>query len=905
MSLGPPPRRLVKRLKNTASAVLAGSLVLAVTTVMSSVPAHHSSLLVLAAATGSNTDRVNPMIGTAGADPTEYGGMIPSVAPPFAMTRWSPATRDNYVSRLPYHHNDTTISGFIGTHQPAIWMGDYGYVEAMPGIGDVHTTAKSRALPFSHSSEQSSPSRYSVELQAGGGKTMQVDLTGTSRVGYLRTSYPADSAANLQIEATRNGITGRVHIDPDRREISGYNPDRQDSNLGPSRAPGFKGYFVARFDTPFESFGTSTDGDLHDGENERTAAGLAAYVRFSAGTRQAQVRIGTSFISEDQARANLDKEIPDGRSFDDTANQLNAAWADKLDRVDIEGASSDQLATFYTAMYHALQYPSEMSENGRYYSAYDDTVHSGSSYTSYSIWDTFRAENAFLTLFAPERIDGMVTSMLQDYRESGWLPMWKNPAETNIMIGSYADSLIAEAIAKGFTGFDRNLAYEAVRKDAMTPPDRDTQLKFSDREEGTPAEARAGLTTYLEKGWVAADRTSESASRTLANAYTDWAVSKVADAVGQSADAAMFRQRSGNYRNLYNPQTGFMQARNYDGSWAEDGFTEGDKWVYSFDVMHDVNGLESLMGHDHFVNLLDQDFAAGHIDHTNEPSHHLSYLYDYVGQPYKTQQHVRQLARDNYANRPDGLSGNDDCGQMSAWYLLSAIGVYSVNPASGQYAIGSPFFDKVTLRLPGSSRPLVISSPGNADNRPYVSAVSLDGNAVTTPFLSQSDLVNGGELKFDLSDSPQSWGAGTSGPTNVARGKPVTMLNGDPADEWGNPVSQAVDGSTATYAQSTTNQPWSLQVDLVNSTSIDHVAVDPDQENYPTAYDIEVSGNGTDWSTVASVSDGKGQARTLNFDRTDARYVRLDVHRWESSKTGQPATDYGWALDEFSVYQAA
>ncbi|GAA4527702.1 GH92 family glycosyl hydrolase [Amycolatopsis samaneae] len=706
----------------------------------------------------SNVDLVNPMIGTTGADPSEYGGMIPSTAPPFAMTRWSPMTRENRVSRLPYHHDDTKITGFIGTHQPAIWMGDYGYVSGMPGIGEVKPGTDARAMPFSRADEKASPQKYTVKMRAGDGKTIGAELTGTSRVGIMRFGFPADSAPNFVLDATRAGITGGVAIDPARREITGYNPDRQDSKLGPFKAPRFKGYFVASFDTPFTGYGTSTGATLHEGERARTDAGLGAFVRFPSSARRVQVRIATSFISVEQARENLDREAPDPRGFDRVAARTKAAWSEKLDRVDIEGATPDQLATFYTGMVHALQYPSEMSEYGRYYSAYDDRVHKGTSYTSYSLWDTFRAENAFLTLFAPERVDDMVTSMLQDYREGGWLPMWKNPAETNIMVGTNADSIIAEAIAKGFTGFDRNLAYEAVRKDATTPPDRDTELRFSDREEGTPVEARAGLTTYKRNGWVANDRTAEAGSRTLDYAYEDWAVAQAAKALGKTDDAKFFLDRSKNYRTVYNASTGFMQARNFDGSWADGGWTEGDQWVYSFDVMHDVPGLISLMGKERFLALLDRHFAGGHNNHTNEPSHHIGYLYDYAGRPWQTQERVRSIAAANYANRPDGLTGNDDCGQMSAWYLLSSLGIYPVNPASDQYAVGSPFFTKVTLRLPGTRRPLVVSSPGNAADRPYVESLRLNGKPVTQPLLSQRDLTGGGELRFTMSAVPKPWG---------------------------------------------------------------------------------------------------------------------------------------------------
>ncbi|MFE0376708.1 GH92 family glycosyl hydrolase [Streptomyces inhibens] len=712
----------------------------------------------------SNVDLVNPLIGTTGKSSTEYGGMIPSTAPPFGMTRWSPMTRDNHVGRAPYHLNDPKITGFIGTHQPAIWMGDSGYVVGMPGVGTVKTATSDRGLTFRHADEKASPERYTVDMNAGPGQTLKTEMTATSRVGVLRMSYPQDAESNFVLQATRSGVTGHVRIDPDAQEITGYNPDRQDKGLGPFKAPNFKGYFAARFDTPFASYGTATSAAQHEGQADRTDSDVSAYVRFPSGTRTVQVRIATSFISVDQARANLAAEVPDDQTFEETVGKTRAQWNQKLNRVLLQGATPDQRAIFYTAMYHALQYPSEMSEHGRYYSAYDDKVHSGVSYTGYSLWDTFRAENTFLTLFAPERIDGMVTSMLQDYQQGGWLPMWKNVTETNIMVGTNADSVIAEAIAKGFTGFDRKLAYEAVYKDAMTPPDKDTELDYHDRQPNTPVEARAGLTTYKQKGWVAADRTAEAGSRTLDYAYEDWAVAQVAKSVRHSDDADFFLRRSKNYKKLFNSSTGLMQARNFDGSWANGSFTEGDKWVYTLDVLHDIPGLIALKGGgEKFASWLDEYFAGGHNNHTNEPSHHAPYLYDYAGQPWKTQEQVRRITDANYANRPDGLSGNEDCGQMSAWYVLSALGIYPVNPASDQYAVGSPFFDRAVLHLPAASRPLVISAPGAASKQ-YVQALSLNGRNITQPFLSHGDLLRGGRLHFTMNSAPQSWAAASPTP---------------------------------------------------------------------------------------------------------------------------------------------
>ncbi|MFJ1707650.1 GH92 family glycosyl hydrolase [Kitasatospora sp. NPDC088346] len=494
--------------------------------------------------------------------------------------------------------------------------------------------------------------------------------------------------------------------------------------------------------------------------------------------------------------------------------------------------------------------------------------------------------------------------------------------ETNIMVGTNADSIIAEAVNKGFHGFDLDLAYQAVRKDATTPPDKDATTWYGDRQEGTPVEARAGLTTYLKNGWVAADKTAEAGARSLDYAYEDWAVAQVARAASHGADAATFLDRSRNYTKLFNATTGFMQARKLDGSWADGAWTEGDQWVYTNGVLHDVPGLIALKGGDaSYSAWLDTYFAGGHNNHTNEPSHHVPYLYDYAGRPWRTQQLVRQIAAKNYHNAPGGLSGNDDCGQMSAWYLFSVMGFYPVNPASDQYAVGSPFFEKVTVDLPGTSRPLVISAPAAAGS-PYVQALSLNGKKITKPFLSHRDLTGGGDLAFTMNSAPQAWGASTTPPeppvANLALDRPVQMLNGTPAAEWGKPAGKAVDGDPSTMAQSTTGAPWSLRVDLGTTATVGRAVVDPDWENYPVSYDVKVSTDGTAWTTVvgqasAGGTDGCaghgvatcGQSRTHTFTPVRARYVLLSVNNWTNARTGKPADDYGWALREFEVYPAA
>jgi len=696
---------------------------------------------------------VNPYIGS-GSGSIGYGGTMPFVTPPFGMTDWTPQTRQNRLSVTSYKYEDSTISGFIGTHQPAIWMGDYGYVTVVPEVDRLKIDPQDRQLPFRHEDETAKPDYYAVTMDAGDSRTLRTEMTATERCGYMRFTFPANTSSLIVIEASRPDIAGFSKVDTARREITGYNPARTDSGLGPLKLSNFKGYFVVQFRKAFTSSGTygPTERDPH--------SATGAYARFTTRDEEViEVRIGTSFIGVEQARQNLEQEIPRW-DFDRTRRELHAKWQKKLDMLSVEGASDDQRKSIYTALYHALLYPRVFSEYGRYYSAFDDTVHTGVSYTAYSIWDTFRAEFSLLTLVAPERIDGMVEALLQNYKEGGWMPKWPNPSYTNIMIGTHADSLVAEAMNKGFRGFNYDLAWDAVYKDAMTPPDGDTTRRWSDREPHTPYEARAGLTYSKVLGFVPNDKTAEAASSTLEDAYDDWCVAQVAKKLGKVEQYKFFLNRSHNYKNIYNPATGFMQARNQDGSWApvNEGWTEGDKWVYTWAVMHDLPGLLQLMGRERYNAELDEHFRGGHNQHNNEPSHHYGYLYDYSGEPWKTQAKVRAIAAAEYANLPSGIDGDDDCGQMSAWYLFTAMGFYPVNPASGDYMMGSPLFQKMSLNL-ANGRRFTVAALHNSATNVYIQSAELNGRPLTIPVLRYRDILTGGLLVLTMGPEPSPWAA--------------------------------------------------------------------------------------------------------------------------------------------------
>lgn len=793
---------------------------------------------------------VNPKIGTYGLSPNGNGGMIPSVSVPFGMTRWTPQTRENYISQAPYHDADEYIHGFQATHQPAIWMGELGQVVLTPGWGsEVKPLFEQRGLAFRKRDEIATPYVYEILLDAnttgehgweltegaagegpvpGGAGTVpddvrdgangrilkreleleteptsyecgiRVAMSGNAHTSYLRLDFEQGGSTAIEndlqpyvfVQVSRQNWTGKVQIDPQNREIAGSNPQRQDYRLGPDKPASFRGYFVSRFSEPFESYGTTLGGDISHGAVRATGETLGAYVRFRSDTKRVEVRTGVSFVSVEQARKNLDIEVPDGTSFEDTVEHVKSNWLEKLGRVTIEGVNStsadhDPRTIRYTGLFHALQYPSDFSEptssharcTRKFYNGYTDSVQqtNDSYYQSWSIWDTYRAEHSLLTLFAPERVNGMMRSLLQIFDWTGRLPMWANMVETNIMIATNADAVLANALSRGFRSFDLRAAWDAVRKDAYEPPERDAELLYYDRQPDTPYEARAGLTSYLEHGWVDNDRWSESASRTLDYAFDDAACAVVARAAGGKEDEALaLERRAGNYAKLWNPDTEFMQARNANGSWASDdtwGWTEGDKWAYTFDVLHDVEGLAGLFAHGRagMKAKLDAHFDGGHNVHSNEPSHHIPYLYSLIGDPGAAAERIRAIAWDEYNATSAGLGGNEDLGQMSAWYVFSALGFYPVNPAADEYVVGSPFFEKVAVRLPPGAatggeigaegcgeRTLVIEAPG-APTLPYVKGLSVDGRRVDGPVIRHVDLVTARLIRFEMSETPTDW----------------------------------------------------------------------------------------------------------------------------------------------------
>jgi predicted alpha-1,2-mannosidase len=689
------------------------------------------------------------MVGTTGAHKTEYGGTTPAVSEPFGMTQWCAATRINGISRTMYHANDSLLIGFMATHQPSIWMGDYGFFTLMPQVNTLKISSAERGVHFDRQKETASPYQYEVYYEDGENHPVKTAFTATSRCGFFQITYPQGDKPLLFIEAGRKAPGGEIRILPDKREIRLYNKERHDSHLGPE-LPNLKGYYVLHFSADFAGFGTWKNDTISEGNLSDAGNSVGAYIEFSQPNSPVEIKIGSSFISYEQAEDNLNREIPSGKSFADISKKVKTKWSDYLNKVKIKNASENDLAIFYTAFFRTLQYPREFSEYGRYYSAFDDRIHEGVSYTSFSLWDTFRSEQPWLLLITPERINDMITALIQMYKEGGWLPKLPNPSYTNIMIGTHADAVIADAFVNGYRNYDVQTAYQAIRKNAFTPPDNDEQSRWGDRQRWNGSyEARGGLTHYIAKGYVADNVTSESVARTLEFALDDYCVAQVAKALGKKADYKILMQRSKNYKNLYNPESGFFQAKNTDGQWSNPnaGFTEGANWTYRFCVMQDVPGLIDLLGGaEKLTEELDKTFDGEHYRHDNEPGHHYVFLYNFCKRLDKTQTRIPKIMEANYQNKPDGLSGNDDCGQMSSWYLFNALGFYPFTPASGKYALGIPHFEEITLTLP-NGKTLQVSAPKIKENQP-LTHITFNGKTLTEPFISVKDIMKGGVLKF-------------------------------------------------------------------------------------------------------------------------------------------------------------
>lgn len=726
----------------------------------------------------SLSDYVNPFIGTA---EKNAGAVAPFTGLPYAMTKFTPQTHQNSICVPAYFYEDTGITGFLASHQPLVGcMGDYGYVSVMPQAGSLRTGAYERRLEMDKASEYSKPYIYGVNLRDEQG-VIGVRMSSASRAGVLEFTFPEGSTPRVIVQgieldpATDNWLNdtgariqtleGKITIDASAGEISGYNPDRQSYIWGPE-LPGFKGWFSVRFDTPFKVGGTYDCEYVSEGSTEGSGTRSGAWVEFPEGTMIVRVQVGTSFISLDQARKNINSELK-GFDIDRLAASVRKEWDRKLSKLTVENVPDSTKHIFYTAVYHAYMLPREMYEDGRYYSAFDDSVHEGKSYNDFATWDTFRSLHPLMTLLEKDLTDEWVQALIQMYKEGGWLPKWPNPSYTNVMIGTHADAIISDAYMKGIRNYDVGLAYEAMLKDATVPPDDDTLHRWYDRENTRLYEARGGLTYYRALGYVPSDKTAESVSRTIEFGVDDWAIAQVAKDLGKEEDYQMLMKQSENWKNLYNKETGFIAPRLSDGSWApfdvetafrewwydvDGSFCEANPWNYLFGAMHDPEGMVELMGKEMFITRLDQVYDLDKYFHANEPAHHYDYLYNYVGMPWKTQEKVREDIRKAYYDAPDGVVGNDDCGQMSAWYLLSCMGIYQMAPASGKFEFGAPQLPLIKMKV--GDHTLRFVAENLSEENKYVREIYVDSKLHEGTSISWEELVSAREIRYIMQSEP-------------------------------------------------------------------------------------------------------------------------------------------------------
>jgi predicted alpha-1,2-mannosidase len=741
------------------------------------------------AARGHAAD-VDPRIGTGG-----DGHTFPGATVPFGMIQLSPDTampdfRHAYRWAAGYQYGDGSLLGFSHTHFSGSGHSDLGDVLVMPIAGDVRLEPGDPARPgsgyrsrFSHDTEVVQAGYYAVTLSDYG---VRAELTAGRRVGWHRYTFPAGEPAHLLLDLRPSiydypgkvlWASLRVHADG---AVSGCRSTR-------GWAPGRELCFALRFSQPMTSrelYNRETDitykgfkGPGNQAEDRDAQGGRALLGVFDFGKlkQPLEVKVAISPVSEANALANLDQDGA-GWDFDARRAEAEAAWDQALAVVDVDAPKTAK-TQFYTALYHAMLSPTlSMDVNGDYRGP-DHAVHRAEGfdfYSTWSLWDVYRAQQPLMVLLHPARSTDFIRSLIAAREGSpfGILPVWAYQGlETWCMIGYHAVPVIADAYIKGVRGFDADKALQAMVASATYAPYGD-------------------LADYMKLGYVPIDREPEGASKTLEYAYDDWSLAQMAKAMGEADVAAIFGKRAANWRHAWDPQTGFMRARLADGTFREpfdpeaagygSDYTEGNAWQYSWYVPQDVAGLIGAMGGDaKFVAKLDALFEAkvdpshfkhveditgliGWYAHGNEPSHHIAYLYDYAGAPWKTQARLKQIMDSQYAARPDGLSGNDDLGQMSAWYVFTALGFYPVTPGSDEYAIGRPFVARAALHL-GHGRTFTVSASPLDDAHPYVGAVTLNGQPLQRSYLRHGEIVAGGELHFTMQAQPnREWGSAAS-----------------------------------------------------------------------------------------------------------------------------------------------
>lgn len=712
---------------------------------------------------------VNPLMGTDSKIELSNGNTYPAIGLPWGMNLWTPQT--NVMGHgWAYQYSADKIRGFKQTHQPSPWMNDYGQFAIMPGTGKVVFDQDQRASWFSHKSEISQPHYYSVYLAD---EDITAEISPTERAASFQFTYPNADSAYLIIDAFDRG--SHVKIIPEEGKIIGYT-----TRYARGKLTNFYNYFVIYIDKPF-TFSQTWDGkQLNPNVLEQTTNHTGAVIGFKTKTgEQVHVKVASSFISYEQAELNLKRELG-ADSFAQTKEKGFQKWNEVLGKLAVTGGTEEQRKTFYSCLYRTVFFPNKLYEldaNGNpvHWSPYNGKVLPGRMFAGTGFWDTFRALYPFLNLMYPEINNEMQEGLVNDYLEGGWLPEWSSPGYADIMIGNNSASVVADAYLKGGKGYNIDTLYKAL-------------IHGANNEGPIGAVGRLGVKYYNEKGYVPYNvGINENAARTLEYAYDDFTIYKLGKALKRpKKETDVYAKRCLNYRNLFDTTVSFMRGKNADGTFQSpfnpykwgDAFTEGNSWHYTWSVFHDVQGLIDLMGGSKkFVNKLDAVFSQppiyddsyyggmiheikemqianmGQYAHGNQPIQHMIYLYNYAGEPWKTQYWARETMNRMYHPTPDGYCGDEDNGQTSAWYVFSALGFYPVCPGTDQYVMGAPLFEKIELNF-SNGRQLRIEAPGNSASNKYVSNVNLNGKVVDVNWLSHTSLKEGGVLRFDMSADP-------------------------------------------------------------------------------------------------------------------------------------------------------
>ncbi|MBK7105454.1 MAG: GH92 family glycosyl hydrolase [Ignavibacteriae bacterium] len=712
---------------------------------------------------------VNPLVGTDSDYTLSNGNTYPAIAVPWGMNFWTPQT-GKMGNGWQYTYDAYKIRGFKQTHQPSPWINDYGAFSIMPVVGKLKFNEDDRASWFSHKRETVKPYYYQVYL---GDYDTWVEFTPTERAAQFNINFPKTEKAYLVIDAFHKGSF--VKVLPKEKKIIGFS--RNNDGGVPEN---FHNYFVIYLDKEIDSVytwnGTALSANSFESKGEHVGTVVKLKVKEN---EKVNIKIASSFISYDQAELNLKNEIGND-TFEQTLNKAKNTWNEGLNRIEVDGGSEEQFKTFYTALYRTMLFPRKFYEidknnNVVHYSPYNGEILPGYMFTDNGFWDTFRAVFPFFTIMQRELSSNIMEGLANAYKESGWLPEWASPGHRDCMVGSNSASIIADAYLKGIRGFDINSCYDGI-------------LKNSENEGPLKSVGRFGAKYYNTLGYIPYDvNVNENVARTLEYCYDDFTIMKLAKALNRpQSEINLFAKRALNYKNVFDPSTNFMRGKNKDGNWQSpfipekwgDAFTEGSSWHYTWSVFHDPQGLIDLMGgREKFVNKLDSVFTSeptfdfsyygiqiheitemviagmGQYAHGNQPIQHAIYLYNYAGEPWKAQKYVRQTLDLMYTPYPDGLCGDEDNGQTSAWYVMSAAGFYSVCPGTDEYVLGSPLFEKVTLKLE-NGKTYTIAGKNNSSENIYIHNAKLNGENYTKNFIRHSDIMNGGKLDFEMSNTP-------------------------------------------------------------------------------------------------------------------------------------------------------